>query len=120
MEEMIEEREIEAEVIEEEAKEIEEVKEIEEEETRGGIYLADRYYYDEKDYRKAAKAYSEAIEELDDPDLKLRAQYMYAESLVKLKRLDEAIEAFERLANSGKDSYLVESARRRVQALRSP
>lgn len=116
-----EEGEIEAEVIEEgEAREIEEVEEeAEEEEVRGGLYLADKYYYDEKDYHKAAEAYSELIEELDDPDLRLRAQYMYAESLVKLKRLDEAIEAFEKLANSGKDSYLVESAKRRAQALRS-
>ncbi|HEX30590.1 TPA: tetratricopeptide repeat protein [Candidatus Poribacteria bacterium] len=117
-EEVMEEEEIEAEVIEEEeAKEIEEVEE-EEEEIRGGLYSADRYYYDEKDYHKAAEAYSRLAEELDDPDLKLRARYMYAESLVKLKRVDEAIEAFEELANSGRDGYLVESARRRAQALK--
>ena len=113
-----EEKEIEAEVIEEEeAREIEEIEE-EEEEIRGGLYSADRYYYDEKDYHKAAEAYSRLAEELDDPDRKLRARYMYAESLVKLKRLDEAIEAFEELANSDRDGYLVESARRRAQALK--
>jgi tetratricopeptide (TPR) repeat protein len=119
-EETLEEEEpiIEADVIEEEG-ETEEIEEVEEgEEIRGGLHLANRYYYEERDYHKAAEAYSRLAKELDDLDLKLKARYMYAESLVKLKRMDEAMKAFEELANSDEDNYIVESAKRRAKTLK--
>jgi len=104
----------EAEVIEE-GKE-EEVKGIEEVEDE--LSIANRYYYDERDFVKAAEAYAKVMETVDDPIVKLRAMYMRAECLVKQKKIREGIEAFEEVAAQEIDHYLVESAKRRAKALR--
>lgn len=104
---------VEEEVVEEEKEEVKEIEEITDD-----FSLANRFYYEERDYRKALDAYSKVIESVEDPLLRLRAMYMRAESLVKLKRIEEAIQAFQELADQEVDNHLVESARRRARALR--
>lgn len=85
--------------------------------TESHLSQGNRFYYEERDYEKAAEEYRLATEEETDELLRLKARYWMAESLVKAGKVEEAIDAFKALAEEHKGHYLGDSARRRVEAL---
>jgi pentatricopeptide repeat protein len=94
------------------------------------FYMANRFYYEVRDYEEAIKMYKAVIDEEpieaadEEPDeelealIKAKSLYYMAESYVKLDQFDEAISVFEDLIEELPEHYLASSARRRINALK--
>ncbi len=61
--------------------------------------------------------YEAVLAEESDKYLVVKSMYLMAESYIKLKRIDEAISAFENLTQRFADHYLSASAQRRIARL---
>ena len=81
------------------------------------FYLATKYFYDDRNYEEAINMYEAVLAEESDKYLVVKSMYLMAESYVKLKRIDEAISAFENLTQRFTDHYLSASAQRRIAHL---
>lgn len=81
------------------------------------LSIADRFFYDEHNYEKAAAEYGLAMNEEKDETLKLKANYMMAECYVKLGKYKEAKAIFNKMATEFGKHYLGASAKRRLEHL---
>lgn len=83
------------------------------------LVLADQKFYEDRDYEEALTLYQKVSEEETDEALVTRALYWIGETYVKLEQIDEAIAAFEALAEHFPGHHLGESAKRRITSLES-
>ena len=76
-----------------------------------------RFFYGDRDYKKAIEQYQQAIERESDDLIKLKALYWTAEAHAKLGQIQEAMSIFKEIAEEHGDHYLGDSAKRRAESL---
>jgi len=81
--------------------------------------IANRFFYEDRDYKQALEKYKQAAEEESDELLRLRARYWMAECYVKMQKIEEAMDIFKALAEKYGDHYLGDSAGRRIDELKN-
>lgn len=86
--------------------------------TESHFLLGNKLFYEDHDYEGAISEYKQATKEEKDETIKLKSQYLMAESFVKIGKIDEAVGIFKTLAEKHKDHYLGDSARRRIEGLK--
>lgn len=85
--------------------------------TESHFFLANKLYYDDRNYQEAVEEYRQAAAEESDKLIRLKARYWMAESCVKIEKKEEALEIFKAIAEEHGNHYLGDSARRRMEAL---
>jgi TolA-binding protein len=81
------------------------------------LSLANKLYYDDRNYEEAINEYKKAVKEETDELIKLKARYWMAESHVKLEEKKKAMKLFKSIAEEYEGHYLGDSAKRRLSAL---
>jgi len=85
--------------------------------TESHFSIANRFFYEDRDYKQALEKYRQAAKEESDGLLKLKALYWMAECYVKMQKINEAMDIFKALAKKHGDHYLGDSAGRRIDEL---
>ena len=85
--------------------------------TESHFFLGDKFYFEDRDYKRAVEEYQKAIKKELDELIKLKASYWAAESYVKIGELKKAISLFKKITKKHGGHYLGDSARRRVEIL---
>jgi TolA-binding protein len=75
------------------------------------------YYYSKEDYTRAMDIYEEALQQYQDSKFIDVVLYNYGRCLVKMKRLDSAVERFNQLITTYPNSKMVGNAQKLVDAI---
>jgi TolA-binding protein len=75
------------------------------------------YYYSKEDYHRAMDIYEEALQQYQDSKFIDVVLYNYGRCLVKMKRLDAAVERFNQLITTYPNSKMVANAQKLVDAI---
>jgi TolA-binding protein len=75
------------------------------------------YYYSKEDYNRAMDIYEEALQQYQDSKFIDVVLYNYGRCLVKMKRLDAAVERFNQLITTYPNSKMVANAQKLVDAI---
>ena len=75
------------------------------------------YYYSKDDFTRALDLYEEALAQYQDSKFIDVVLYNYGRALVKMKRLDEAVDKFNQLISTYPNSKMVGNAQKLVEAI---
>ena len=75
------------------------------------------YYYSKDDFTRALDLYEEALNQYQDSKFIDVVLYNYGRALVKMKRLDEAVDKFNQLISTYPNSKMVGNAQKLVEAI---
>jgi TolA-binding protein len=75
------------------------------------------YYYSKEDFARAMDIYEEALQQYQDSKFIDLVLYNYGRCLVKMKRLDSAVERFNQLITTYPNSKMVANAQKLVDAI---
>ena len=75
------------------------------------------YYYSKEDYTRALDIYEEALQQYQDSKFIDVVLYNYGRCLVKMKKLDNAVEKFNQLITTYPNSKMVGNAQKIVEAI---
>jgi len=85
--------------------------------TESHFSLANKAFYEDRDYERAIEEYKKSVKTESDETLKLRASYWMAEAYVKIGDTGKAVNIFKKIANKHKAHHLGDSSRRRIKIL---